>query len=203
MIIIQDFTIFMSDLLTAVQVAWRDTDAIYVRDCPNVHPPPDTIIANDLHSARIIACQDPLNVPPKTRWFAGLLGSLLASPKFVETKGKFGVALAFKPAIKVKRLLFMTPQFVRDNTDLCREFAEVLQLQDCNFQLLNRAGLDDAIAKLNPARARQLIVLRSDPADEAFDQVRLQFTGLTQAVEHWVFCTEDKSRSRSGISESY
>ena len=92
---------------------------------------------------------------------------------------------------------------LRDNTDLCRELAEVLQLQDCNFQLLNRAGLDEAIAKLNPARARQLIVLRSDAGDEAFDQVRLQFTGLTEAVEHWVFCTEDKSRSRSGIAESY
>jgi hypothetical protein len=104
----------------------------------NIYPPSDAIIVNDLHSARIIACQDPLNVLPKTRFFAGLLGSLLASEKFVETKGKVGVALAFKPAIKVKRLLFMTPAFVRDNTDLCRELAEVLQLQDCNFQLLNR-----------------------------------------------------------------
>ena len=187
----------------SAKVAWRDTDPIYVRDCPNIHPPSDAIIVNDLHSARIIACQDPLNVLPKTRFFAGLLGSLLASEKFVETKGKVGVALAFKPAIKVKRLLFMTPAFVRDNTDLCRELAEVLQLQGCNFQLLNRAGLDEAIAKLNPARARQLIVLRSDAGDEAFDHVRLQFTGLTEAVEHWVFCTEDKSRSRSGIAESY
>jgi hypothetical protein len=189
--------------LAAVKVAWCDTDAIYVRDCPNVQPPRDAIIANDLHSARIIACQDPTNVPPTTRFFAGVLGSVLGCQKFVETKGQVGVALAFKPAVRVKRLLFLTPSFVREHRDLCAELAEVLQLQDCCWQLLNRAGLIDAIGKLNAARARQLIVLRSDAADESFGQVRLQFAGLTEAVQHWIFCSEDKSRSRSGIAASY
>ena len=186
-----------------MQVAWCDTDAVYVRNCPEVTCPPDAIIADDLHSARIIACQDPTNVPLTVRFFAGLLGGVLASQKFVETKGKFGVALAFKPALKVKRLLFLTPSFVAAHRDLCTELAQALQLQDCCWQLLNRAGLMDAIGKLNAARARQLIVLRSDAADESFDQVRLQFTGLAEAVEHWVFCSEDKSRSRSGIAASY
>jgi len=86
----------------------------------------------------------------------------------VETKGHFGVALAFKPAIKVKRSFFMTPAFVNGNRALCTDLAEVLQLQECNFQLLNRQGLDDAIAKLTVSRARQLIVLRNDQIDEDF-----------------------------------
>ena len=97
----------------------------------------------------------------------------------------------FKPAVKVKRLLYLTPSFVQNHRDLCAELAQVLQLQDC-----------DTIAKLNPARARQLVVLRSDAADETFDQVRMVFSGLTEAVEHWIFCSEDRSRSRSGIAAS-
>ena len=62
----------------------------------------------------------------------------------------------------------MTPAFVNGNRALCTDLAEVLQLQECNFQLLNRQGLDDAIAKLTVSRARQLIVLRNDQMDEDF-----------------------------------
>ena len=189
--------------MSAAQVAFRDSDAIYVGDCPNLTLPAHAIIARDLHSARIFACEDPLNVSPAVRFIAGLVGGLLANPKFIETKGQFGVALAFKPAVKVKRQLFLRPAFVQGHRDLCVELAEVLQLEDCNFQLLNRAGLDEAVGKLNASRARQLIVLRNDAADESFDAVRMQFAGLTEAITHWVFCTEDKSRSRSGIAQSY
>ena len=55
---------------------------------------------------------------------------------------------------------------------------------DCKWQLLNREGLNDANPKLNAAKARQLLVVRNDPTDESFPQVRLQFTGLEEAVAH-------------------
>ena len=76
---------------------------------------------------------------------AGLVGGLLASKDFVESKGVRGVALAFKPAIKTKRHVFVTPAFMRRHAQLCTEFSSILQLQDCNFQLLNRASLQDMI----------------------------------------------------------
>lgn len=74
---------------------------------------------------------------------AGLVGGLLASKDFVESKGVRGVALALKPAIKTKRHVFVTPAFMRRHAQLCTEFSSILQLQDCNFQLLNRASLQD------------------------------------------------------------
>ena len=134
---------------------------------------------------------------------AGLVGGLLASKDFVESKGVRSVALAFKPAIKTKRHVFVTPAFMRRHAQLCTEFSSILQLQDCNFQLLNRASLQDMIGKLNVSRARQLLILRSDAGDEVFPEaVRLVFT-LSEAVDHFVFCAEDKSRSRSGIAATY
>ena len=50
---------------------------------------------------------------------------------------------------------------------------------------------------------RQLIVLRSDAGDEVFPAgVKLVFT-LAETVEHFVFGSDDKSRSRIGISSQY
>jgi hypothetical protein len=121
----------------------------------------------------------------------------------VETKGAHGIAVAYKPAIKTKRLLFLTPAFVQAHRAECLQLTEVLQLVDCKWQLLNREGLNDAIPKLNAAKARQLLVVRNDPTDESFPQVRLQFTGLEKAAAHWAFCAEDKSRCRTGIAGSY
>ena len=161
------------------------------------------MVAHNLHSGRIFVVSDPCNCREEVRFIAGLVGGLLATKDFVESKGLRGTALAFKPAIKSKRHIFVTPAFMRNHAQLCTELISVFELQDCNFQLLNRASLQDMIDKLNVPRARQLVILRAGAGDEVFpDQVRLIFT-LSEAVSHFVFCAEDKSRSRSGIAASY
>ena len=187
----------------STEAAWSDDLPIYVDPGCNAVVPDGAVLAPDLHSGRIFVVPDPCNCREEVRFMAGLVGGLLVTKDFVESKGVRGVALAYKPAIKSKRHVFVTPAFMRQHAQLCVEFSGILQLQDCNFQLLNRASLQDMIGKLNVSRARQLVILRSDAGDEVFpDAVRLVFT-LSEAVAHFVFCTEDKSRSRSGIAPTY
>ena len=185
------------------QAAWVDNLPVYVHDVPAAHLPPEVVVARHIHAGRIFACKDPTDVTPPVLLFAGLVGGVLGNKLFVETKGAHGITVAYKPAIKTKRLLFLTPAFVQAHRAECLQLTEVLQLVDCKWQLLNREGLNDAIPKLNAAKARQLLVVRNDPTDESFPQVRLQFTGLEEAVAHWAFCAEDKSRCRTGIAGSY
>ncbi|CAL1167667.1 unnamed protein product [Cladocopium goreaui] len=194
---------YADKLAKTQRAAWVDNLPVYVHDVPAVHLPPEVVVARHIHAGRIFACKDPTDVTPPVLLFAGLVGGVLGNKLFVETKGAHGITVAYKPAIKTKRLLFLTPAFVQAHRAECLQLTEVLQLVDCKWQLLNREGLNDAIPKLNAAKARQLLVVRNDPTDESFPQVRLQFTGLEEAVAHWAFCAEDKSRCRTGIAGSY
>lgn len=187
----------------STEAAWSDDLPIYVDPGCNAVVPNGAVLAPDLHSGRIFVVSDPCNCREEVRFIAGLVGGLLVTKDFVESRGMRGLALAYKPAIKTKRHVFVTPAFMQQHAQLCAEFIGVLELQDCNFQLLNRGSLQDMINKLNASRARQLVILRSDAGDEVFpDTVRLVFT-LSEAVAHFVFCAEDKSRSRSGIAPTY
>ena len=184
------------------EAAWPDDAPIFVhRDC-NAHVPDGCRQTPDLHSGRIFAVASPTDCEPEIRFMAGLVGGLLATKGFVESKGQRGAAIAFKPGIHTKRQLFFTPAFMAKYRGLCLQVCEVLQLQDCKWQLLSRAGLQEAIDKLNVSRARQLLILRADSSDEVFAQVKLNFT-LNEAIQHFAVCQEDKSRSRTGISAQY
>jgi hypothetical protein len=135
-------------------------------------------------------------------FFAGALGGLVANNMFVDTKGEKGICVAFKAAISIIRRVFVSPQFMAANVNFCQDLLEVLKLADCKWQLLRRDELDKEIQRLNPSRARQLIIFHA-PAEHGFPQNVHCFSALDAAVGDPVICTVDQSRSRSGICSSH
>ena len=95
------------------QAAWVDNLPVYVHDVPAVHLPPEVVVARHIHAGRIFACKDPTDVTPPVLLLLVWSEVCLATSCLWKRKGAHGITVAYKPAIKTKRLLFLTPALSR------------------------------------------------------------------------------------------
>lgn len=154
-------------------------------------------------AARIFVANDPNDCHGHMKFGSGLLGGIVATPRFVDTKGAEGICVAFKAAITIVRRVFVTPLFMGVNTMVCRDLLDILKVAECKWQLLSRPQLDELLQKLNVSKARQLIIFHVPEEAGQFPASAHRFSCVEEAVADPVICSLDLSRSRTGISPTY
>ena len=154
-------------------------------------------------AASIFVAEDPNMCTPHVKFVAGLVGGIVATRHFVESKGKTGICVAFKAAISVVRRVYVTPVFMGNNAAMCRDLLDILKTADCKWQLLRQAELDQFVQKLTQTKARQLIIFHGPAETDPFPRNAHLFSSVEDAVKDPVICALDLSRSRTGICPTY
>ena len=160
------------------------------------------MVAQRRSEGRVFVLKDPASADLETQFLAGLVGGVMVTQQFAETKGYNGAAIAYQPALASKRSVFITSKFMAQHPSLCHDMCDIFQLELCKWQLLRDGQLQNYLGRLNATRARQLVILKAGDEDESFNPAKLVLT-LSQAVESPVVCRVDKSRSRTGICPTY
>ena len=101
-------------------------------------------------TADIFVVPDPGNAPRKVRFLAGLVGGVIAAPRYLQTRGCEGAAIAFHTAVSVKRLVYVTMDFMNTWPMACSDLLAVLLQPQCKWQLVTELEL---LEHVNPARA--------------------------------------------------
>lgn len=178
--------------LSLHQAAWTEEALIYG---------PDRGVP--MTAARIFVANDPNNCTSHMKFVGGLLGGIVATPQFVESKGKDGICVAYKAAIVTVRRVFVTPLFMGSHTAICRDLLEILKIAECKWQLMRQAELDQFVQKLTQAKARQVIIFHGPAEAALFPASTHRFSSVEEAVVDPVICSVDLSRSRTGICPAY
>ncbi len=69
------------------------------------------VLARSRGTADLIVVRDPAAASIRTTLVAGLVGASLVTKEYVETNGARGAAVAFKPAVKIRRWVHFLRQF--------------------------------------------------------------------------------------------
>ena len=62
--------------------------------------------------ATVCIVGDPARLPMRMQWVLALRGGVAVQPRFLETKGRRGAAVAYRPAIATPRQLWLSPRFM-------------------------------------------------------------------------------------------
>ena len=103
---------------------------------------------------------------------ASLEGETIATCDYVKSGGKQGPAITYSKAVAVKRLINVSPEFMRFHPYICSELNQALQHTDARWTL---TSAPDIFAYLGPAGAarkrkqKDVIVFVLEAAHESED----------------------------------
>ena len=121
--------------------------------------------AEERDTADIFVVPDPGNAPRKVRLIAGLVGGVIAAPRYLQTLGSEGSAIAFETAVSVKRMVYITVDFMSTWPMASSNILAVLGQVQCKWQLVTEL---EVLEHVNPARAghakrqREVLVFLTD-----------------------------------------
>ncbi len=148
----------------------------------------------------IIMMNDPANAPMHLLFTAGLVGATIATPQYVETGGQIGAALAFQPAVKVKRWVYVSCGFITHSPQAAESLHEVLlhRRAGCSWNLLGDvAGLAATAQRRAPREV--LVFLGPEEVDEDnYNFVTHRLT-LEAAVGHDFVVKLNAANCRTGV----
>ena len=116
-------------------------------------------------TADIFLVPDPGNAPRKVRLLAGLVGGVIAAPRYLQTRGSEGAAIAFETAVSMKRTVYITVDFMSTWPMASSDILAVLRQVHCKWQLVTELEL---LEHVDPARAghakrqREVLVFLTD-----------------------------------------
>ena len=136
----------------------------------------------------------PEQASPKIQFAARLVGGTIATPEHLTSSGQRGAAMSFHPATAVKRVVFVSNEFMASHPYICSDLYAVLQQVGCRWTLLESAG---AIATyLGPPgeartkRQREVLVFVTE-VDKGLQDPRRHRSGTT--------CTRTRTCARTHI----
>ena len=112
------------------------------------------VTAEAIPDADIIVVKDPANVPTELMIVAGLNGSMLVTPEFVASGGASGAALGFRRAVKVKRAVHLTGEFIEQNEILAAHIMSIASQADSCWTVVSCEDLIDLAAR---RKAREVL----------------------------------------------
>ena len=102
------------------------------------------------HEADIFVVKELNNCSAKVKFVASLVGGTIATCDYVRYGGKLGAAIAYSKAVAVKRLINVSPEFMRLHPYICSDLNQVLQHTYARWTL---TSIPDIFAYLGPAGA--------------------------------------------------
>ncbi len=151
----------------------------------------------DMAHADYIVVEDPAIADPRAIFVSGLTGGALITPQHLRSNGVTGASIAFKPAVKTKRWVYFTFNFMEENPDLCGNCHTVLMQERCTWVLLTEEGVYAECAR-RAARSVRVFVAERDIAEGSLPGVTHKLT-LQRALTHDFVCKLDVSRCRTGV----
>ena len=123
--------------------------------------------ADCLVLARLTAC------PPEIELLAGLCGSCLCGKDFVESKGMRGACVAYVPAMRQKRSVFCTGNFMVANPRFCCHLTYALQNDGCEWKMIEEDDARRIVQSGIAGRMQKLVVFHEDGEEDQ----RWQYNG--------------------------
>lgn len=144
------------------QVAYAHDWPTFLGPFSRAEIPEHLALSGNLVGSSLIVVERPMEPTKEQKFVAGVTGAALVSLKFVQTSGQEGVSVAYKPAMHVKRFIFVTPAFMAAHSQVCRHLVDIFNLATCKWKLLSRDELDSKInGDLKVNMNRQIIVLQA------------------------------------------
>ena len=149
--------------------------------------------------ADIIVVQDPADVPEDILIAAGLNGSMLVTPECVASGGASGAALGLRRAVKVKRTVHLTCEFILQNEILAGHNMSIAGQADSCWTLVSCDALIDLAAR---RKARDVLAFMTATELDDYPIIQNRFTAQT-AIAHDFISKLDPIRSRTGVCNGH
>lgn len=101
---------------------------------------------------------------PKVLFAAGLLGAIVGTPEYLGTGGEKGAAMAFSPAIAIKRLVHVSFGFMATHPFVAEDLKNILNTHACRWSLASASDLDSRVGCTRGVPARFMLISRSSNA---------------------------------------
>ena len=106
--------------------------------------------------ADLFVCQIPEKASEKIQLVVRLVGGSLITPDFLTSEGLRGVAIAFQPAMKTPRNVFVSEGFLQDRLYIAEDVFKVTQLAESKWVWLgSMAQVLDFLGPPGPRRDRK------------------------------------------------
>eukprot|EP00959_Pyramimonas_sp_CCMP1952_P304623 6375221-Pyramimonas_sp.AAC.1 len=93
------------------------------------------VVTRNRESADIFVVTNPTHPGQRTHLISMLAGKYIVSSEFLENGGQ-GACLAFKPVIRIKRLVWITPKFEECHNTLCDIFRKLVGSESSKWVFL-------------------------------------------------------------------
>ena len=109
------------------------------------------------------------NAPPEITMVAGLRGGVIGSREYLISGGASGAALSFKPAIDIKRSIFISYEFMRLHTDIASDVHHLLMTVGCKWVLTGSAADLVALVAKGPRFKREALAFIAESEHDSED----------------------------------
>ena len=126
------------------------------------------------HKADIFVVKDLDNFFTEIKFVASLVSGTIATCEYVQSSGKRGAAITYSRAVAIKRVINVSPEFMRLHPYICADMHQVMQHVGTRWTLANLPGIVEHLGPAGAARTRkqrEVIVFVSEAEHESEDRL--------------------------------
>ena len=135
--------------------------------------------------ATVCIVGDPARLPMRMQWVLALRGGVAVQPRFLETKGRRGAAVAYRPAIATPLQLWLSPRFMEKFPNIAVSIQSAAFEETSKWQLLvSHPVYKAARAKSSGTKKLLAVMLRDERTSGCpFELTGNQFLTWCQKVD--------------------